>query len=463
VYDSGEGEHLTFTDGQWTAPPVSEDRGSRGRWRRIRLLLLVGVVLAVVVVLIVTAPAPTVLTVGVVDSETGAPLSGAEVVAHIPGENALPAATTGDDGIVHFELDDGQEGYRVQVQKVDYDLMSVDGVVVADQQETVLPVSLTRNPGGRLFVGLEGARVVQVDTASLVRMQTIVLPIAPEAPVRHLRLHPTQDLLYVVAGAEGQILSALTGATLAEFGVQAASIDSLEVSADGRYVLATGTAGIDTAGIIEQRRLWFLEAQSGALVTDTVLSQANSRVEVEWQPDGMDVYVLLATRSVIDRAIASSATFGGIDRVALRATGSSNRVNLSASGEYLYTWEGMFYSVERGGFYDSLVMASTEHGDTVRQDVSLGVVALATSPVKEALFVLNEKLGTLTLMDLEGEGEQVLVPVGRRPVALTVSSDGERVYVADRGGPAVVVVDVGSARVIASIPLLGEPLSLAVR
>jgi YVTN family beta-propeller protein len=450
--------------GTWQTPTLlPQGRLPLKRWRRIRGLLVAGVALAALIALYATMPPPTILSVHVVDGDTGAPLAGAEVVVRLPGETPLPTVTTGEDGIARFEFMEGQAGYRIQVQKVNYDRRSVDGVTVVNEQETVQLVSLTHNPGGRLFVGLEGARVVQVDVASLLRIQTIVLPVAPEAPVRHLRLHPTQDLLYVVAGAQGQILSSSTGATLAEFGVQATSIDSLEVSADGRYVLATGTTGIDTAGIIEQRHLWFLDAHSGALVTDTVLIQANSRVEIEWQPDGMDVYLLLATHPVIDRATASNAAFGSIHNIALRASNSPHRVNLSASGEYLYAWESMFYSVELGGYYDSLAMISTEHGDAVYQNVSPGVVALATSPVREALFVLNEKLGTLTLMDLEGEGQQVLIPVGKRPMALTVSGDGTRVYVADTGGQALTVVDVASARVIESVPLLAAPLSLAVR
>ncbi|MBN1660160.1 MAG: carboxypeptidase regulatory-like domain-containing protein [Anaerolineae bacterium] len=464
MYDSGEGEHLTFADGQWTVPPEPEDRVPPRRWRRIWLLLVVVMVLAAMALLYVTTPPPTVLAVRVVDHETGAALAGAQVIARPRGQNPLPAVTTGEDGVARFELLDDQGGYSVQVQKVDYDLMSVNSVIVADAQETVLPVWLVHNPGGRLFVGLEGARVVQMDVASLGHIQTIVLPAAPQAPVRHLRLHPTQDLLYVVAGAEGQILSSSTGATLARFDVEASSIDGLEVSADGRYVLATGAVKFDPTDYDQHHHLWFIDAQSGALVTDTLLSQADSRIEVAWQPDGMATQILLATHSVMDRVPPSNATLGNrLGTIAFMLTDYPDWVNLSRDGEYLYTWMPNLYSPEQDAFLDLLMLISSEDGTAVYQHVSPGVAALATAPGGESLFVLNEDLGTLAIIDLVTDGQQVLVPVGKRPVALTVSWDGERVYVADRGGVSVVVVDVAPARVIATIPLSAEPLSLAVR
>jgi len=342
--------------------------------------------------------------------------------------------------------------------------MSIDGVAVAGEQETVLPVPLVHNPGGRLFVGLEGARIVQIDTASLSRIQTIVLPVAPEAPVRHLRLNPTHDLLYVVAGAEGQILSSLTGATLATFEVQAAAIDSLEVSADGRYVLAAGDKKFDPTDYDQQRRLWFLDARSGALVTDTLLSAVQSHLDVAWQPDGMATHILLAMQSMIDSTPMRVASFTGeLGTSAFVISGYPDRVNVSRDGAYLYTWIPNRYSPEKDAFLDLLMLISLDDGAAVYQNVSRGVAALAISPGGEALFVINADLGTLAVIDLVQDGSQALVPVGKQPVALTVSRDGARVYVADREGSALAVVDVASARIVATIPLPAEPLSLAVR
>ncbi|HSJ58928.1 MAG TPA: carboxypeptidase-like regulatory domain-containing protein, partial [Anaerolineae bacterium] len=321
-------------------------------WRRVVVMLVAGLALAAIIAVYATTPPLTVLSVHVIDGNTGAPLAGAQVVARLSGQDPLTAVTTGEDGIARFEFFEEQAGYHVQVQKVDYARWSVDDLTIAGEQETVLSVPLVHDPGGRLYVGLEGARVVQVDLASLARIPTIILPVAPESPVRFLRLHPTLDLLYVAAGAQGQILSSLTGATLATFDVQASAIDSLEVSADGRYVLATGLAEFDPTGVAEQRHLWFLSAESGTLVTDTILSRASLPVEVAWQPDGVDTYVLLATSSVVDRVTASNATLGQLRNVAFRARGYPNRVNLSPGGEWLYTWVSTLYSQESAAYHD---------------------------------------------------------------------------------------------------------------
>jgi YVTN family beta-propeller protein len=90
------------------------------------------------------------------------------------------------------------------------------------------------------------------------------------------------------------------------------------------------------------------------------------------------------------------------------------------------------------------------------------VSAIAASPVRQELFVLNSSLGTLTIIDLTGERAQVLVPVGKQPEQLTVTSDGSRVYVADAEADSILVVDVDSASVSYVLPVPGEPLSLAI-
>jgi YVTN family beta-propeller protein len=104
-----------------------------------------------------------------------------------------------------------------------------------------------------------------------------------------------------------------------------------------------------------------------------------------------------------------------------------------------------------------------EDGASLSQDVSRGVSALAISPVKEEIYMLNAALGTLTIIDLTGARRQLVVPVGKQPAVLVVSGDGTRVYVADEVGASVIAIDVESARVVESIPLPGTPLALAVR
>jgi YVTN family beta-propeller protein len=55
------------------------------------------------------------------------------------------------------------------------------------------------------------------------------------------------------------------------------------------------------------------------------------------------------------------------------------------------------------------------------------------------------------------------VPVGSQPGALAIDAHGRRAYVANHESGTVSVVDLASARVLHTVPLPGQPLSLALR
>ena len=163
-------------------------------------MVAAALILSAVALVYITAPPPTILRVRVVEAESGRPLPGAMVRARVPGEALSPALVSDDMGEVEFRDLVPDSRYIVRVQLVDYDLAVESPVIVAEGEETGISVILDPDPGARLYVGLDRARVVEIDTASLQVLQTVVLAGAPEAPVRQLRLHPKEGLLYVLVG-----------------------------------------------------------------------------------------------------------------------------------------------------------------------------------------------------------------------------------------------------------------------
>jgi DNA-binding beta-propeller fold protein YncE len=435
----------------------------RNRRRRILVVGFVVLILAAVVALYVTAPPPTILLVRVLDDSSGEPLAGAQVQVQQPGQPPMPAAVTDETGSARFDHPHADPAYRIRVQKPDYGFALQTDVAVPQSQETEVAVRLVPQPGGRLLVGLVRARLAEIDTASLLLLHTLILPAAPDAPVRHVRVHPDGSRLYVVAGARALILSA-GGGLLAEIDV-GGTVDSLDVSRDGAYLLLTGTGRGDASTIISQRHVWTVDAHSGELLDDSLLSrrQPPAGEGIVWQPDGTDAYLLQLASPEVQDMPARGQTALGLSQVPTAATRSPSKAILSPDGQYLYTWRQGWFSPDTGRYSDVLLLISTEDGTSVYQEMRRGVSALALSPAGDELYALNDRLGTLTIVSLTGSRPQTVIPVGKEPQAVTVSADGRWAYVANGAGQAITIVDLTSATVWHTIPLSSEPLSLAVR
>jgi len=97
------------------------------------------------------------------------------------------------------------------------------------------------------------------------------------------------------------------------------------------------------------------------------------------------------------------------------------------------------------------------------QPLASGTRALAASPTKQEVYVLNDYLGTLSIVDPSGQAPTTIIAVGKGPRALTISADGKWAYVANRVSHTISAVYLPSARVVHTIPLEGEPISLGLR
>jgi DNA-binding beta-propeller fold protein YncE len=456
---------------------------------RVLLLVVVGLVVAALIILYLTAPPPTVLTIRAVHAETGVSLAGAQVQVRPRNGQWLPTIVTDENGIARFDSVPPDPGYIVQVQNVDFDFVSQEDVAVPEEQETEIVVPLTPHPGERLFVGLDRARVLEVDTASWLGVQTLVLPGAAGASVSHLRLHPTEALLYAVVGDKGLILDSRNGAVVGWMKVDT-GIGSLDLSADGQYLLVTTVEnGMGASRALGLVHLLALDARSGGVVTDTLLSgdgfwtartsmSGTARASTEsadtkpggsgampqvlWRPEGSNAYVLRAADETIrgmramDRGIV-------VNEVPVGPLPVHGTVVLSHDKQYAYTWLPGGTMPGEGREVDLLIMIWTDDGTMMTEGRPVGISALAASPVKQELYILNGLLDTLTILDLTGQGAQTVVAAGKKPDLLAIGGDGEWAYVANRESRTISVVHLPLAEVAYTIPLPGEPGSLTVR
>ncbi len=454
----------------------------RRRGLRTVALLAIGLAVGALVLLYLTAPSPTVLIVRVSDATTGAPLPEAVIQVQAQGEQPLPPVTTDEKGEVRFrELPPGST-YVVRVQKIDHDLVFQPQVVVPEGKETTVSVPLTPHAGGRLYVGLDWARVTEVDTASLLPVRIIRMSDWNLGAVSHLRVHPSQDLLYTIVAGQGYIVESRYERSLGRLRAKG-EIGSLDLTADGRHVVAIGAEGDAIS------RLFTFDAESGKLLTDTLLVANGAAPQIVWQSDGTDMYMLMAANRLVWTWGDRTPVWGwsGVP------TGSSHeKAAISADGQYIYqlarvavdgdletkiitstapltstyaltdtqstTWSP-------GPVRDVVVAVRTDFGGPHSFSLPLaqGTCALAASPTKREVYVLNDYLGTLSIVDPSGQAPTTIIAVGKGPKALTISADGKWAYVANRESQTVSAVYLPSARVVHTIPLEGVPNSLGLK
>jgi YVTN family beta-propeller protein len=441
----------------------------RRRGLTILLLAVVMLILTAWILLYVVAPSPTVLVVSVVDAEAGDPLAGVSVRVRTGDGQALPVGNTDETGRVRFQdLSPGPDHY-IRVQKLDYALALKSGVIVTQGQETQIAVALTSNPGSRLFVGLDGGMIAEIDTASLLVVRVIHLA-GEQEQVNHLITHPSENLLYAVASVEGYILDTQSWTLLAEFQaegiVESVSTDgkhlclvtgrdadanvslSARLSADGALRVMAVSDGNDVSG-----QLLTLDADTGAMLTSRSTVDSQLAFQLIWRPNGTEVYV-------IDPFGRSLWALGASPRQVLAhtPTGAYPKEGfLSADGHYRYTWATAFVKERQGIRRVDWIPVLPQ------RSVPLTRVALALSPTHRGVYVLDARLGTLSILDPTGVEPRIVMPMGKQPVALAVSADGTRAYVANRKSQTISVVHLPTSSVVDTIPVPGEPLSLAVR
>ena len=106
---------------------------------------------------------------------------------------------------------------------------------------------------------------------------------------------------------------------------------------------------------------------------------------------------------------------------------------------------------------------------SIRQDTPAKTLALpeqphaiVSHPSAKVLIAAGSAKGFIYLVDETMTTVERTYPVGHTPSAIAVSSDGQRMFVANRFDDSVSVVEFASGEVLQTIPVLREPVSLAV-
>jgi YVTN family beta-propeller protein len=437
------------------------------RW----LFFLAGLLLGAYLLWYVLVPHPTILAVTVIDAATGQGVPGAHIWIRPRSGLPLPTATTDPTGYARIYDLPSDPHLGLGVQKADYDLLTAPRVAVSPGQQTQLTLPLIPRAGGRLFVGLEDARVVEVDTASLLPLRTVALPASGSGPVTHLLLHPQEHWLYAVAGSEAFLLDSHGATALAKLQIEPSpdqagpselgpsSLGLVQVwglSEDGRRLLALDSAA---------EQVLILEATTGRRLAALPLCRVRiTSEEVQLLPKPQGPHLQVARFAQEARTIVPLEILVDQSPRCLPICYDDHAI-LSRDGQTLYTWLGpsRLGGTEplRGELRIQPIELSRTHWLTCT--LPAVVSAVASSPNRDELYVLHDTLDALTIVAPTADAPQIRVPVGQEPGALVVGAAGRRVYVANRMSETVSVVDPTSARVQHTILLPGRPLSLALR
>jgi len=182
---------------------------------------------------------------------------------------------------------------------------------------------------------------------------------------------------------------------------------NVQVSADGKLVLATGMAGgHEHAG----------HAMSGTLL-------------------------VIPTDSFNEESMRSISLGEHLAHVVTEASGKTAYVTDSAS--------------------DRVAVVDVASGD-VKQWINVGAFphGARINPINGDLYTANVNDGTMSVVDAVANKETQRVPVGGKPIQVAVSPDGKKVYVTLAKDSAVGVVDVAQHRKIKTISVDSPPAQI---
>jgi YVTN family beta-propeller protein len=120
-------------------------------------------------------------------------------------------------------------------------------------------------------------------------------------------------------------------------------------------------------------------------------------------------------------------------------------------------------SAENGGtisFVDA--RADTVAGVATIGDRTTKPTGLALSPDENTLYVANGRANEVVMIDVASRAVIASVAVGERPWGIALSRDGRTLYTANGRSGSVSVIDVASRRVTSTISVGGRPYTVLI-
>ncbi len=382
------------------------------------------------------------IMVAVTDADES-PLGGAHVTLFDAIGQKLAEAFTQEDGtatIPDVPLGD----YVVGVRKIDFAQSRLD--VAVTRRQTEVPVELEPNAGGRLFVSGVDNSLTLIDTASN-------LPITRYEDVSSsFNLVRSPDGRYLYSGRFGGAIERFDAATgeVAEMlsiesdYAQPTFLSLLPVDAETMYGLISFTGDND------ERVYRIVEIDLTSLrVTASVLGISSFGQLILAQDNARLIHVAHRSQEI---TVMSTNPLAVLRTIEVKET--PGRSVMAPDGARLFTT-----------LIDSGTLAIVDISDgTVEQGTttSSGSIALALHPSAEQLFVLNGVLGYCQVLDPDTLEVMDTVPVGQRPRAMALSSDGRYLYIAEESTATIHVIETTTYQQVDSISLSSRARALEV-
>jgi YVTN family beta-propeller protein len=136
-------------------------------------------------------------------------------------------------------------------------------------------------------------------------------------------------------------------------------------------------------------------------------------------------------------------------------------VAFSPDGARIYTAAANLNAASAG----SLLVFDTATGASIDSE-TVGVLptALTVSPDGNLVFVTNKDSGTVSVYDTIAGNIAMTVPVGNAPTGVAISPDGARVYVANQNNNSVSIFEVFTGAAVAGSPIAvgSAPVAVAI-
>ena len=383
---------------------------------------------------------PLVVAVTAGDAE---PVTGAHVTLFDAVGQLLAEVFTREDGkatIPTVPLG----SYVVGVRKIDFALVRAE--VEVSRRETEVPVALISSPGGRLFVGGIDNSLTIIDTASNLPMSVVGDISTTYSLVRSL------DGRYLYSGRYGGSIARFDAATGEE-------IESIAIKSD--YVQPTFMSLLPADektmyGLLrfqsdnDERVYRIVEIDMETQRVTASVTNVPSYGQLILTPDGSRlIHVGHLSKTIMVLSTDPLAVLRTIE-----VDENPGRSVLAPDGTRLFTT-----------LIDSGILAIIGiHDGTVEQGAttSAGSVALAMHPSAEYLYVVNGVLGYCQVLDPETLEVKDTFPVGQRPRAMALSSDGQYLYIAEESDPVIHVIDTITYQQVDSIVLSSRVRTLEV-
>lgn len=378
-----------------------------------------------------------------VTSDQAEPLDGAHVALYDVVGQLLAEAFTRDDGTAVFpEVPLGT--YVLGVRKVDFALFR--GEFEVSRRETEVPVSLLPSIGGRLFIGGIDNSLTLIDTAS-------------NLPVK--RLEDMSRSYSLVRSVDGRYLySGRFGGSIARFDA-ATGEESEQMAIETGFVQPTFLALLPATSNKMYGLLRFQSDSDERIYRVVAIDMESRRVtasateipsygQLLLTPDGSRLIHVGHWSKLI--TVLSTDPLAVLRAIEVRE--NPGRSVLAPDGKRLFTT-----------LIDSGTLAIVDiHEGSVEQGTttSPGSIALALHPNEKYLYVVNGVLGYCQVLNPETLEVQDTFPVGQKPRAMALSSDGQFLYIAEESMPVVHVIDTVTYQQVDSIALSSRARTLEV-